>query len=128
MSFELLVYQDRTNDFALSLTQRGQPYALATGDKLRFKWGRGLDLLALDLVSPTVTTNGSFIQITSQGSPGPPVVGAAYNLRLAQLDVFTNDPGTYDCEVSIVLAAGGLCEIGDVGVLDLIGMMAGVLT
>jgi len=68
--------------------------ALAGTDVVRFKVGRGNAAPVLDLDSVAATANGSVVTIDGTKT--------GYTVRFAQADLDGLEPGSYDCEVSVV--------------------------
>ena len=130
MSFEVIAYRNRTIDFQGSLFQADGTtgIALQATDVVRFKMGRG-DAAVPDLdlkgsqASPSPTPNGSGVTVDQITSP------AQYTVRLAQGDLTSLAPGTYDAEVGVVddseTAPVDAFKPVEVGVVHVIGQMAG---
>jgi hypothetical protein len=103
--FELQAFRNRTQDFTVTLFAADgvTPLMLNVGDTLRIKIGRGdIVLPALDLDSVTPTANGSKVTITTRGTAGPPIVGAAATLRLSQADIELLPFALYQVEIFVV--------------------------
>ena len=124
--FAITAYKKRTTDYQGSLfeTDGTTGIALAATDVVRFKAGRGNAAAPdFDLASGTVEALGSTVTIDSIVSP------AQYTVRLAESDVDTLTPGTYDCEISVAddsetAPANALLHV-ERGVLHIIDMLGG---
>lgn len=132
--FELLCYRDRTKVFTGSLyaADKVTPLVLQPGDTLLCKIGRGTDAVPiLDMEAALPTANGSVINLTFAGAAAQgntPAQPATFSLQLAQADLLLFDPGTWDIEISVEVAATGLLEVADTGALHVVAAMGGVLS
>lgn len=101
MSYEVVAVKGRTTIFAGGLYMSdGSPVSLGPSDKLRFKVGlTDAATPLLDLLSGTVTLNGSTITITDRGSANAP---AQYAGELAEADVLPLAIGIYDAELIVL--------------------------
>jgi len=102
VSYVLNVYRGRTNVFAGQLYKSDglSPIGLAASDRLRFKVGStDAGTPAVDLVSGSVTANGSTVTITDRGNDASP---AQYTLEIAEADAALLSAGLYDAELLVV--------------------------
>jgi len=100
---EVIAVAGRTEDFTWSAyaADGATPVAFAASDKVRFKLARKAgDTPLLDLVSGSVTANGSTVSITDLGdvNADEPATGG---VRLAQADTDDFD-GEYHFELNLV--------------------------
>lgn len=96
-TFQLIVGQNRTKEWTASIFEQDgvTPAVLVSGDYVRFKVSMGTGLPLLDLVSGTVTPNGSTIIVESL-SP------ASVQVKIAQGDTEDWAASVYDAELGIV--------------------------
>lgn len=96
-TFQLIVGQNRTKEWTASIFEQDgvTPAVLVSGDYVRFKVSMGTGLPLLDLVSGTVTPNGSTISVESL-SP------ASVQVKIAQGDTEDWVASVYDAELGIV--------------------------
>lgn len=96
-TFQLIVGQNRTKEWTATIFEQDgvTPAVLVSGDYVRFKVSMGTGLPLLDLVSGTVTPNGSTISVESL-SP------ASVQVKIAQGDTEDWATSVYDAELGIV--------------------------
>lgn len=115
----------RTSDYngALYESDGTTGVALAAGDVLRLKIGRGSSDPLLEVTSIAATPNGSVVTITDTSAP------AEYTIRLAQDDTADLPPGTYDCELVLVddseTAPADAAKFVEYGVLNVLPSLGG---